>query len=60
VFVGDAEYEVTAGDVIVAPARVQHEVHAAADEALDTIVAMAASLKTFGPDGSELDQPWKR
>ena len=60
VVVGETEFEVTAGDVIVAPARIQHQVHAAADELLDTIAAMPATLKTFSPDGSQLDQPWVR
>lgn len=60
VVVGDDEFAVGAGDVIVAPANILHQVHAAADEALDTIVAMSVSLKTFSPDGAEMDQPWKR
>jgi len=60
VIVGDAEHEVGTGDVIVAPARVPHQVLGAADEALDTIVAMAAGLRTFNPDGSEMDLPWVR
>jgi len=60
VIVGDDEHAVTAGDVIVAPARIPHQVIAAADEALDTIVAMLPSLRTYRPDGSELDQPWKQ
>lgn len=60
VVVGDEEFAVRAGDVIVAPANIPHQVHAAADEALDTIAAMSVALKTFSPDGSEIDQPWKR
>ena len=60
VVVGTAELAVGAGDVIVAPANVPHQVHAAANEALDTIVAMSVALKTFNPDGTEIDQPWKR
>jgi len=60
VLVGDTEFEVVAGDVIVAPARIQHQVYAAPDQPLDTIAAMQASLKTFDPDGSELHQPWSR
>lgn len=60
VVVGDDEFAVRAGDVIVAPANIPHQVHAAADEALDTIVAMSVALRTFTPDGAEMDQPWKR
>lgn len=59
VIVGDDEHAVVADDIIVAPARIPHQVIAAADEALDTIVAMPAALLTFAPDGTEMDQPWR-
>ena len=60
IIVGENEHEVAAGDVVIAPARIQHEVHAAPDRDLDTIVAMIASLRSFRPDGSEIDTPWHR
>ena len=58
VVVGDEEHAVRAGDVIVAPANVPHQVIAAEDEALDTVVAMLPSLRSYRPDGSEIDTPW--
>jgi quercetin dioxygenase-like cupin family protein len=59
VVVGEGEHAVRAGDVIVAPANIPHQVHASTNEALDTIVAMLPSLRTYAPDGAEIDQPWK-
>ena len=58
VIVGDDEAPVASGDVVVAPARIPHQVCAAADEGLDTLVAMLASLRSFRPDGSEIETPW--
>jgi len=58
IVVGDEERALTSGDVVVAPARIPHQVRAAADEGLDTLVAMPATLRTFRPDGSEIQQPW--
>ncbi len=58
IVVGDEEVALTSGDVVVAPARIPHQVRAAADEGLDTLVAMPATLRTFRPDGSEIQQPW--
>ena len=60
VVVGDDDFPVAAGDVIVAPAEIPHQVLAAPDQGLDTIVAMLTALRTFRPDGSEIDQPWAR
>jgi quercetin dioxygenase-like cupin family protein len=60
VVVGDEELTVSSGDVVIAPARIPHQVCAAADEALDTLVAMPASLRSFRPDGSEIETPWHR
>ena len=57
IVVGDEEVALSAGDVVVAPARIPHQVRAA-DEGLDTLVAMPATLRTFRPDGSEIQQPW--
>jgi quercetin dioxygenase-like cupin family protein len=58
IVVGDEEVTLALGDVVVAPARIPHQVRAAADEELDTLVAMPATLRTFRPDGSEIQQPW--
>jgi quercetin dioxygenase-like cupin family protein len=58
VIVGDEEVAVTAGDVVVAPGHIPHQVCAAAEEALDTLVAMPAALKSFRPDGSDIETPW--
>jgi len=60
IIVGDEEVEISAGDVVVAPARIPHQVRAASDEGLDTLVAMPATLRTFRPDGTEIEQPWHR
>jgi hypothetical protein len=43
---------------VVAPARIPHRVCATAEEALDTLVAMPATLRSFRPDGTEMDTPW--
>jgi quercetin dioxygenase-like cupin family protein len=43
IVVGDEEGALSAGDVVVAPARILHQVRAAADEGLDTLVAMPAT-----------------
>lgn len=58
IVIGEEEVTLTSGDVAVAPARIPHQVRAAADEGLDTLVAMPATLRTFRPDGSEIQQPW--
>ena len=58
VVVGDDEAVVKRGDVVVAPAHIPHRVCAAAEEALDTLVAMPATVKSFRPDGSEMETPW--
>jgi quercetin dioxygenase-like cupin family protein len=58
IVVGDEEMALAAGDVVVAPARIPHQVRAAAEEGLDTLVAMRATLRTFRQDGSEIQQPW--
>ncbi len=58
VTVADEELSVSPGDTVVAPAQIHHRVCAAADEVLDTLVAMSADLKSFRPDGSEIDTPW--
>jgi quercetin dioxygenase-like cupin family protein len=58
VIVGDEEVSVASGDVVVAPAHTPHRVSAAAEKALDTLVAMPATLRSFRPDGSELETPW--
>lgn len=57
IVVGDEEVALSVGDVVVAPARIPHQVRAG-DEGLDTLVAMPATLRTFRPDGSEIEQPW--
>jgi quercetin dioxygenase-like cupin family protein len=56
--VGDEEAAVSAGDIVVAQANIPHQVRAAADERLDTLVAMPATLRSFRPDGSEIETPW--
>ncbi len=58
VIVADEEVAVSSGDVVVAPARIPHQVCAAVDEGLDTLVAMPATLRSFRPDGSEIETPW--
>jgi quercetin dioxygenase-like cupin family protein len=58
VIVGDDEVAVASGNVVVAPAHIPHQVHAAAEEGLDTLVAMHATLRSFRPDGSEMETPW--
>lgn len=52
---GDEEVALSSGDVVVAPVRIPHQVRAAADQGLDTLVARPATLRTFG---SEIEQPW--
>lgn len=58
VTVAEQEVSISTGDTVVAPARIHHRVRAAADEPLDTLVAMPADLRSFRPDGSEIDTPW--
>jgi quercetin dioxygenase-like cupin family protein len=58
VIVGDDEVAVASGDVVVAPAHIPHQVRADAGEGLDTLVAMPATLRSFRPDGSEMETPW--
>jgi len=58
VIVGDEEVAISAGDVVVAPAGTPHQVRAASHEGLDTLVAIPAGLRTFRPDGTEIEQPW--
>lgn len=58
IVVGDDEVALTSGEVVVAPAQIPHQVRAAANEGLDTLVAMPATLRTFRPDASEIQQPW--
>jgi len=60
IVVGDDAVEISSGDVVVAPARIPHQVCASSDESLDTLVAMSAALRTFRPDGTEIEQPWHR
>ena len=58
VTVAEEQVTVSAGDTVVAPARIHHSVAASANEPLDTLVAMSADLKSFRPDGSEIETPW--
>jgi uncharacterized RmlC-like cupin family protein len=58
VIVGDDEVVVTRRDVVVAPAHIPHRVCAAPKEGLDTLVAMPATVRSFRPDGSEMETPW--
>jgi quercetin dioxygenase-like cupin family protein len=58
IVIGREEVALSPGDVAVAPARIPHQVRAAVDEGLDTLVAMPAALRTFRLDGSEIQQPW--
>ena len=58
VIVRDGEVVVTRRDVVVAPAHIPHRVCAGPEEALDTLVVMPAALRSFRPDGSEMETPW--
>jgi quercetin dioxygenase-like cupin family protein len=55
---GGAEERFGPGDVIVAPARTVHEVHADDGVECEWIAALPTGTKTFRPDGSELEIPW--
>jgi len=51
------ELPLAAGDVLIAPANVVHQL-VAGGETLDAIAVMPLGTRTFLPDGEELIAPW--
>jgi quercetin dioxygenase-like cupin family protein len=52
--VGDTEYEIAAGDVLLIPAHSIHSFEATGGGTLEAIGITAAGTRTFRPDGEEL------
>ena len=53
------QVEVSAGDVVIVPARKLHQLFGPTDGApLDAIAVMPLGTRTFLPDGEELQAPW--
>lgn len=59
-FMGGTTRRLGAGDTVVLPANVDHQILNAGEEPLEMVAVFAESpVRTMAPDGAAIDLPWR-